>query len=223
MKLARSATRAQLRYSSSVTGLERDLSGYFDSSSDDSMSDDDRRTGSLIPVDLSRIEDAILELELRFDSGKAGRYDNAAKLAAISTMTDSSAIKKLVRGWMKFGVPISGGRKVAWRHATWMDGAEALRRNYPPEDAEAQAATDLSGFKQSQRLDPHVHEWLNLREEAGDPVDLEARNKLSSDAFVQTLPGDEDMNELCSHHTGTTHRTSLQKKSVQGNFGISNI
>ena len=87
------------------------------------MSDDDHpvRASSLIPVDTSRIEDVIQELELRFDSAKAGRYDDAAKLASMSTMTDSPVLKKLVRGWMKFGVPYGGGRKVPWRSATWRD------------------------------------------------------------------------------------------------------
>ena len=53
-------------------------------------------------------------------------------------MTDCPLIKKLVRGWMKHGIPIGGGRKVACRVAKWFDGADALRRNFPPEDEEAQ-------------------------------------------------------------------------------------
>ena len=53
-----------------------------------------------------------------------------------------------------------------------------------------------------QRVDPHVYEWMNLRESAGDPVDLDDNNKLCSDAFTKTLPTADDMNELCCNHDG---------------------
>ena len=79
-------------------------------------------------------------------------------------MTDSVVIKKLVRRWMKFGIPVGGGRKVAWRHATWREGVDALRLHFPPEDTEQEAATELTNFKQSQRLDPHVFEWMHAPE-----------------------------------------------------------
>ena len=52
----------------------------------------------MVEIDTSRINDAIQEFERRFDSAKAGRYGDAAKLASISTMTDCPLIKKLVRG-----------------------------------------------------------------------------------------------------------------------------
>ena len=181
------------------------------------MSDDDTRgSRSRITCDTSRINVLIEELELRFDSAKAGRYDDAAKLACISTMTDSEVIKKLVRGWMKFGIPIGGGRKVAWRHATWREGVDALRLHFPPEDTEQEAATELSCYKQNQRLDPHVFEWMHLREAAGDVIDPESQNKLINDSFIQTLPTAEDMNELCSHHEGDNPHDIIAEEVASG-------
>ena len=176
--------RRHLAYSSSSGGSQGSGSDVSSSMSDD----DTRGSRSRITCDTSRINVLIEELELRFDSAKAGRYDDAAKLACISTMTDSEVIKKLVRGWMKFGIPIGGGRKVAWRHATWREGVDALRLHFPPEDTEQEAATELSCYKQNQRLDPHVFEWMHLREAAGDVIDPESQNKLINDSFIQTLP-----------------------------------
>ena len=114
--------------------------------------------------DTSHINVLVEELELRFDSAKAVRYDDVVKLACISTMPDIKVIKKLVGGWMKFGIPIGGRRKVASRHATWREGVDARRLHLPPEDTEQEAATELSCFKQSHRLDPHVFEWMHLHE-----------------------------------------------------------
>ena len=136
------------------------------------MSDDDGpRRSSLVDIDTSRINDAIQEFELRFDSANAGRYDDVAKLASLSTiMTDCPLFKKLIRGWVKNGIRAIGqGRKVAWRNTKWYDGADALRRYFPPEDARDEAADDLSDFKQRQRADLHhdcstAHSYHHLLE-----------------------------------------------------------
>ena len=66
-------------------------------------------------------------------------------------MTDCPLLKELIRGWVKNGIPIGQGRKVAWRLAKWYGGADALRKYFPPEDSRDQAADDLADSKQRQR------------------------------------------------------------------------
>ena len=138
----------------------------------------------MVDIDTSRTNDAIQEFELRFDSAKAGGYVDATKLASLSTMTDCPLLKEPIRGWVKNGIPIGQGRKVAWRLAKWYGGADALRKYFPPEDSRDQAADDLADFKQRQRADPHVFEWMELRESAGDPVDLGGRLAITSCAAI---------------------------------------
>ena len=111
MKLA----RRYLRYSSSQG---QDPDWLLDDSTSDSMSDDERAPRSnMVTIDTSRIDDVIQDFELIFDTAKPGRYDDAAKLASLSTMTDCPMFKKLIRGWVKNGIPTGNGRKVKWRDA----------------------------------------------------------------------------------------------------------
>ena len=145
------------------------------------MSDDERGPRSnMVTIDTSRIEDVIQDFELIFDTAKPGRYDDPAKLASLSTMTDCPLLKELIRGWVKNGTPIGQGRKVAWRLAKWYGGADALRKYFPPGDSRDQAADDLADFKQRQRADLCL---LCVSPELGDQLCLSFGWPLDSNAL----------------------------------------
>ena len=63
----------------------------------------------VVPFNPSKVEDLIDDLQNIFDGAKVGRYDDAAKKAAVTEFTDCPILASFVRGWVRHGVPTRNG------------------------------------------------------------------------------------------------------------------
>ena len=140
----------------------------------------------VVPFNPSKVEDLIDDLQNIFDGAKVGRYDDAAKKAAVTEFTDCPILASFVRGWVRHGVPTRNGY-VDWVHATYSDVKYALRQTYPQEDEETQAAADLDELTQEQRIDPHLATLFQIYQGLGTPINPESQSKKTMHEIIDTL------------------------------------
>ena len=154
-----------------------------------------RPSPRIIHFDPSRVEDLIDDLQNVFDGTKVGRYDDAAKKAAITEFTDCPTLAAFVRGWVRHGVPTKDGRYVDWPNATYSEVKYALRQTYPQENEEALVAADLDELTQEQRTDPHLATLFQIYQGLGTPINMESQGKKTMHEIIDTLS--DCMNPRC--------------------------